>query len=134
MEEFVSLLPELNLSSRGTTSPDTFFFASEEEEDEEVAEEGRFVVVEGGDEERFPAWEEKEEDEDDFILLSSASKAGARDLTTASRSVWCDSDWAAGGTKTRRGSGKMAAFFWHWESLSGCQVQILNRCIKRLGV
>lgn len=38
---------------------------------------------------------EEEEEEEDFILASSASKAGARVLTTASRSDCLDRDWTA---------------------------------------
>lgn len=34
----------------------------------------------------------EEEDEEDFILASSASRAGARVLTTDSRSDWSDRD------------------------------------------
>lgn len=53
------------------------------EEEDEVAREDLFPPVDG-EEERFRSL--PEEDEEDFILDSSATKAGARDLTTASRS------------------------------------------------
>lgn len=39
--------------------------------------------------------EEEDEEEEDFILASSASKAGARVLTTASRSDCAARDWEA---------------------------------------
>lgn len=50
--------------------------------------------------------EEEDEEEEDFILASSASKAGARVLTTASRSDCIGRDWEASGTKTTRLSDK----------------------------
>lgn len=50
--------------------------------------------VEAAEDERFPPLdaEEDEDDDVDFILASSASKAGARLLTTASRSDSFDRD------------------------------------------
>lgn len=50
--------------------------------------------------------EEEDEEEEDFILASSASKAGARVLTTASRSDCVARDWEASRTKITRVSDK----------------------------
>lgn len=52
--------------------------------------------LEAEDEEGFSP---TEDDDVDFILASSASKAGARVLTTVSRSDCLDRLWTAGGTK-----------------------------------
>ena len=67
----------------------SFFAIEQEDEEEAAAEDDFFPLVEGGGEERFPLEVEGEE----FIFFSSAIKAGARLLTTASRSDWSDRDW-----------------------------------------
>lgn len=59
--------------------------------------------------------EEEDEEEEDFILASSASKAGARVLTTASKSDCVARDWEASGTKITSVSQKLQHF-------GGCKV------------
>lgn len=72
------------------TEPFSFLVA--EERDEEEADESFFRFAEG--------WGEGEEVE--VILASSANKAGARVLTTASRSDGWDSDWTASGKRKEK--------------------------------
>lgn len=50
-------------------------------------------LVVSGDAERED--DDDDVDGDDFILTSSASRAGAKVLTTVSRSDWFDKDWRA---------------------------------------
>lgn len=78
-----------------------FFFAVE---DEEEAVEDEVATTE----------DEDDGDDEDFNLASSASKAGARVLTTASRSDIFDRDWRARRTRTKRASDKIATW---WNSV-----------------
>lgn len=83
---------------------DIFFLVVGREADEEAAEDELLSLTERDGWEHFPPLDEVEEDEEeedaeDFILASSASKAGARVLTTASRSDCFDRDWTARRTK-----------------------------------
>lgn len=72
---------------------DTLFVAVEMGDDEEAAEEELLPPAEREGRERFASLDEAEAE--DFILASSASKAGARVLTTASRSDCFDKDWTS---------------------------------------
>lgn len=47
---------------------------------------------------------EDDEEDEGFILANSASKTGARDLTTVSRSDFSFRDWTARGTQMKRAS------------------------------
>lgn len=58
--------------------------------------------------ESFVVVEEDDEEDDGFILASSASRAGARVLTTASRSDCGVKDWTARESKIKRASEKIA--------------------------
>lgn len=60
--------------------------------------------------ESFVVVEEDDEEDEGFILASSASKAGARVLTMASRSDCGVKDWIARGTKIKRASEEIASF------------------------
>lgn len=97
MAELASLFWGLGFALEGF-EVNSFVFAVEREDEEEPVEGDLFLPAVCVDEEGFPPLEE--EDEEDFILASSASKAGARVLTTASRSDCFDRDWTARGTKT----------------------------------
>lgn len=88
VEELASLFCRLGFALEGFVVAS--FFAEEAEDEEEAVEDNLFPPL------------AEEVDDEDFILASSASKAGARVLTTASRSDWFDRDWTARGTKRER--------------------------------
>lgn len=69
------------------------FLAVDRGDDEEAAEDELLPPAEREGRERFTSLDEEEAE--DFIFASSASKAGARVLTTASRSDCFDRVWTA---------------------------------------
>ena len=87
-EEPVSLFSRPGFALEGFVVG-SFFFAAEDE-GEAVEDEDLFTPAVAGDEEGF-----NDDEEDDLIFASSASKAGARVLTTASKSDCFDRDWTA---------------------------------------
>lgn len=88
-------LPDFKLVLGLLFSGNVFLGVKEEEEDvffpsAEAGEDDDFPPLGGGKED-----EEEDEEEGDFILTISASMAGARVLTTASKSDCVDRDWTA---------------------------------------
>lgn len=106
----------------------SFFFAIEgEDEEAAAAEDNFFPLVECGGKERFPPLEEEVED---LIFASSASKAGARVLTTASRSDWFDRDWTADVSSSFLASLSALLDFFCWvDDLSGVMRDGLFSCV-----
>lgn len=79
---------------------DTVFLAADSGDDEEASEDDLLPTADTEGRERFTSLDEEEEE--DFIFASSASKAGAKVLTTASRSDCFVRVWTARKPKQKR--------------------------------